>query len=73
MKFKIRDDKRRFQREQNEAKEIMNLEIQRWSKRYDELKLEKTKFEKETEVFLKNLDQSNVKAGYSLITPSPGT
>ena len=42
---------------------MMNLEVQRWSKRYDELKMEKIKFEKETEVFLKNLDSSNMKAG----------
>ncbi len=44
----------------------MNQEIQRWSNRYDELKIEKTKLEKDTENLLMNIENNHIKAGIFL-------
>ena len=40
----------------------MNLEIQGWSKRYEELKAQKSQIEKESNNLLKNMEATNLKA-----------
>lgn len=46
----------------DEMKEKMNLEIQVWSRRYEELKEQKTKIEKESANLLKNMENNHYKA-----------
>ena len=62
MELKSQDEKKRLEREKQEAKEKMNLEIQGWSKRYEELKMQKSQIEKESNNLLKNMEATNLKA-----------
>ena len=49
-------------REKKEAEERMNNEINRWNKRYEEIKEEKQKIEKESNQLLKNMENNHLKA-----------
>ena len=46
MEIKIQQDKRDRELEKQEQKELLRQEIQKWAKRYEDLKFDKTKFER---------------------------
>jgi hypothetical protein len=62
MEYQSQEEKKRMEKQVDEMKEKMNLEIQMWSRRYEELKAQKTQIEKESANLLKNMENNHLKA-----------
>lgn len=48
MQIKIQDDIRNRELEQKQHKQLLDIEIQRWKKRYEDLQEEKVRYEENT-------------------------
>lgn len=62
MEIKIQDDKRQREVEKSDQKELLRQQIQKWAKKYEDLKFEKTKFERHAEQLIKNIESNQAQA-----------